>query len=75
MINEAINEELLAEVRDATSDIAEESGKLHTRLENLPEPLTTLDIFLALQNYEHIKEKKGNSKAPFIKVQNLDIID
>ena len=65
MINEAFNDELLAETKDATSDIAESSGKLRTLLESLPENSFSDDeINFALGYYERIIQMKGENSAP-----------
>jgi len=58
MINEAIDAEIFAEVKDASGDIAEALGELQTLLNNTGDSISDLKISVALTKYERIREMK-----------------
>ena len=75
MINEAIDAEILAEVKDASGDIAEALGLLQTLLNNTGDSISDLKISVALTKYERIREMKGKIQSqnigPCVRLSNL----
>ena len=76
MINEAIDAEILAEVKDASGDIAEALGLLQTLLNNTGDSISDLKISVALTKYERIREMKGKIRGqnigPFMRLSKCN---